>query len=85
MIETICLVLHYINDALRMANPFLFFGATCVQMTLKKRTDKELSRMYLRCYAMEKQIDYLVTNRDVDREYFDYMKKTYKDIEDRIV
>lgn len=85
MIETICLVLHYFNDALRIANPFLFFVATCIWFSLKMKTDKELSRMYLRCYAIEKQIDYLVTNRDIDREYFDYMKKTYKDIEDKIV
>lgn len=85
MIETICLVFHYMNDALRIINPFLFFGATCLWIVLKNRTDKELSRMYLRCYAMEKQIDFLVNNRDVDRDYFDYMKKTYQDMQDKIL
>ena len=83
MIEIIMLVLHYINDVLRIANPFLFFGATCIWYSLKVRMDKGLSRMYLRCYALEKQIDFLVNNRDVDKEFFNYMTKTYKDLEDK--
>jgi hypothetical protein len=74
MIETICLVLHYINDALRIANPFLFFGATCIWISLKMRMEKELGRMYLRCFSLEKQIDYLVNNEKVDADFIRYMQ-----------
>lgn len=74
MIETIGLVLHYINDALRIANPFLFFGATCIWISLKMRMEKELGRMYLRCFALEKQIDYLVNHEKVDADFIRYMQ-----------
>ena len=74
MIETIGLVLHYINDALRIANPFLFFGATCIWISLNMRMEKELGRMYLRCFSLEKQIDYLVNHEKVDADFIRYMQ-----------
>lgn len=76
-------VLHCISTFLTVANPFLFFGSTCIWMLLYMRVRRELDRSYLRSYALEQQVNYLVNNSDVDKEYFHYMQKTYKDLEDR--
>lgn len=79
MIDTFVQWLHYINDALRIISPFLFFFCTCIWLSLKLRMDKELSRIYMRCYVLEKQIDFVVNNRDVDKEHFRYMANIYKE------
>ncbi len=62
-------------------NPILFFFCTMVWVRLYFRTRLELDRSYFRCYALEKQIDFLISDAHPDREFFDYMKKTYKDLE----
>lgn len=83
MIDTLAYIFHQGAQVCYWINPFLMIFATCMWMVLKSRMDKELNRMYLRCYALEKQIDFVVNSRDVDREFFNYMKKTYKDLEDQ--
>lgn len=77
MIETIGLILHYMNDALRIMNPFLFMAATCIWVRLNWRIQKEMTRNMLRQYCIESQIDYMVNNRDIDREYIDHLRKIY--------
>jgi hypothetical protein len=84
MLDTIAYIFHMGAQVCYWINPFLMIFATCMWMVLKSRMDKELQRMYWRCYALEKQIDFVVNNRDVDREFFNYMTKTYKDLEDKI-
>lgn len=84
MLETIGHWFHEMVGFCYIINPFLMILASCMWMVLKNRMDKELSRMYLRCYALEKQIDFIVNNRDLDRDYFNYMTKTYKDLEEKI-
>ena len=84
--ETLGNWIHWIAQIFYIINPFLMIFATCMWMVLKSRMDKELCRMYLRCYGLEKQVDFLVNNRnlnDEDRQYFNYMTKTYKDLEDK--
>lgn len=83
MLETIGHWFHVGAEFCYWINPFLMIFATCMWMVLKNRMDKELNRMYLRCYGLEKQIDFVVNNRDVDRDFFNYMTKTYKDLEER--
>ncbi len=84
MFDTFCQWFHYGAELCYWINPFLMIFATCMWMLLKSRCDKELGRMYLRCYALEKQIDFIVNNRDIDKEFFNYMTKTYKDLEDKM-
>lgn len=81
MFDYFCLVLHYLNDALRILNPFLFFGATCVWVKLYLSVQSAMSRNHLRQYCIESQIDYIVNNRDVDREYIDHLRKIYSGFE----
>ena len=81
MLETICMVLHYLNDALRIMNPFLFFGATIIWMKLYWATQNMMSRNSLRQYCIESQIDYIVNNRDIDREYIDHLRNIYSSFE----
>ncbi len=76
-------IFQYALLTLTVFNPFLFFFATLVWVSLYLRTRKELDRSYLRSYALEKQVDFLVGREHPDREFFDYMKKTYKDLEER--
>ncbi len=79
MIETIVYVLGCINDVLRVANPFLFMGATCIWLRLNWKIQKEMTRNYLRQYCIESQIDYMVSHRDIDREYIDHLRNIYSD------
>lgn len=81
MFETIGMVLHYINDALRIFNPFLFFGATIIWMKLYWATQNMMSRNSLRQYCIESQIDYIVNNKDIDREYIDHLRNIYSGFE----
>jgi len=81
MIETIGAVLCYVNDALRIINPFLFMGATCIWVRLNWKIQKEMNRNYLRQYCIESQIDYIVSNRDIDREYIDHLRHIYSGFE----
>lgn len=81
MIETIGLVLHYINDFLRIMNPFLFFGATIIWVKLYCATKNIMYRNYLRQHFIESQIDYIVNNRNIDREYIDHLRKIYSGFE----
>lgn len=87
MIETISHWFHEMVGFFYIVNPFMMIFATIMWMVLKNRMDKELSRMYMRCYGLEKQVDFLVNNRnlnDEDRQYFNYMTKTYKDFEGKM-
>ena len=84
MIDTLAHWFHIGAELCYWINPFLMIFATIMWMVLKSRVDKEVQRMWLRCYALEKQIDFVVNNRDVDREFFNYMTKTYKDLEEKI-
>ena len=81
MFETICMVFHYINDALRIMNPFLFFGATLIWMKLYWATQSMMTRNSMRQYCIESQIDYIANNRDIDREYIDHLRKVYSGFE----
>jgi hypothetical protein len=81
MLETIGAVLGYINEALRIMNPFLFMGATCIWVRLNWKIQNEMSRNMLRQYCIESQIDYIVNNRDIDREYIDHLRKIYSDFQ----
>ena len=69
----------YLNDFLRVANPFLFMGATCIWVKLHWVIQKEMNRSMLRQYCIESQIDYIVNNRDIDREYIDLLRKIFPD------
>ena len=84
MLETLAQWFHYGVELCYLINPFLMIFATCMWMFLKSRMERDLHRMYLRCYALEKQIDFVVNNRDVDRDFFNYMTKTYKDLEEKM-
>ena len=79
----IAYVLHCISTVLTLTNPFLFAGATCIWLFLYLRVRAELDRAYLRTYALEQQVDFIVNRSDVDMEYYHFMKKTYKDLEDK--
>ncbi len=72
---------HYLAEFFTILNPFTFFFCTCIWSILNIRTRRELDRAYMRSYALEKQIDFLVGATHPDREFFEYMKKTYKDLE----
>ncbi len=76
-------VLKGISTILNLASPFLFAVATCIWIMLYWRVRSELDRAYLRTYALEQQMDFLVNRSDVDMEYYHFMKKTYKDLEDK--
>lgn len=87
MLDAIAYWFHEAVGFFYIVNPFMMIFATCMWMVLKSRMDKELKRMYMRCYGLEKQVDFLVNNRnlsDADRHYFNYMTKTYKDLEEKI-
>ena len=84
MIDTIGNIVHWISQICYIINPFMMIIACIMWMILYSKCRKELGRMYMRCYALEKQIDFVVNNRDVDREFFNYMTKTYKDLEEKI-
>ena len=68
---------QYLNDALRISNPFLFFFATLIWVRLNWTIQKLTNRNMLRQYCIESQIDYIVSNRDIDREYIDHLRKIY--------
>lgn len=72
-------LLGCINDALRIANPFLFMLSTCVWLRLYWKTSNEMTKNSLRQYCIESQIDYIVSNKDIDREYIDHLRKIYSD------
>lgn len=75
--ETILLWLTALNDVLRIINPFLFIIATCTWIKLSWSVTKEMNRNMLKQYCIESQIDYIVNNRDIDREYIDHLRKIY--------
>jgi hypothetical protein len=88
MSETIVLILAYFNDFLRMTNPFLFFGATCLWVRLHWRTQNMLNKNSMRQYCIESQIDYIINHRDIDneyrgidRKYIDYLRNIYSGLE----
>lgn len=77
MIDEIVLGLNYFNDFIRVINPFLFFGCTCIWVKLYWSTQSMWNRNSLRQHCIEQQIDYIVNNRDIDKEYIDYLRKIY--------
>ncbi len=77
MMETIGYVFSCINDLLRVANPFLFMGATIIWLRLNWKIQNEMTRNMLRQYCIESQIDYLVNHKDIDREYIDHLRSIY--------
>ncbi len=83
MFETFCLGLHYLNDALRILNPFLFFGATCVWVKLYLSVQSAMSRNHLKQYCIEQQINYIANNRDIDLDYIESLRRIYSGFGDK--
>jgi len=81
MLETVGMVLHYMNDALRIMNPFLFFGATCIWVKLHWSVQAAMNRNYLRQYCLESQIDFIVNHKEIDRAYIDHLREIYSNFE----
>lgn len=79
MIETIIQWMGYFNDFLRVMNPFLFMGATCIWVKLNWTIQKLMNRNQLKQYCIESQIDYIVSHRDIDKEYIDHLRNIYSD------
>ncbi len=77
MTETIVQFFYFLNDILRVANPFLFIAATCIWVRLNWKIQNEMNRNYLRQYCIESQIDYLIDCKEMDREYIDHLRKIY--------
>ncbi|CAB4151995.1 hypothetical protein UFOVP685_39 [uncultured Caudovirales phage] len=82
MIETMGYAFGYINDILRIINPFLFMGATCCWVGLYWQISKEMSRNILRQYCIESQIDYIVSG-GIEQEYVDHLRQIYTGFEDK--
>ncbi len=79
-LNDVCYVLNGISTVLNLTNPFLCAGTTCIWVVLYWRVRVELGRAYLRTYALEQQVDFLVNRSDVDMEHYHFMKKMYKDL-----
>lgn len=75
--ESIGQFFYFLNDILRVANPFLFFAATCVWVRLNWKIQNEMNRNMLRQYCIESQIDFIVNHKDIDREYIDHLRTIY--------
>lgn len=83
IIDVIADVLRYISHVLNIANPFLFGGATCLWIRLYLTVSDRMSRNYMRQYCLEQQIDFIVNNREIDKEYINHLREVYRSYEDK--
>lgn len=81
MIDTIALWFHRIAEILYYINP-LMMGLACVMwMVLYSRTSAYQSKITMRCYVLERQIDlllqhYIIEKRDI--EMIERLRKMYE-------
>jgi hypothetical protein len=77
--DTVQIWLHWIADFFTILNPVMFFVATLMWVILHHKTIKQLDRSYMRCYSLEKQIDYLINKQNYDPEYVALLRKMYQE------
>lgn len=79
MIDAIAYWFHILAEILHFINPVGMAIATIMWVILYTRMRKELSRMYMRCYALERQVEHIVDREKLDPSFINCMKKLYED------
>ena len=73
-------ILYYPAQICTILNPFLLFFATCCWIKLYLVTNKKMSQNEMRQYCLEQQIDYLINNHEVDKEYIEILRNAYRNL-----
>lgn len=67
MIDTIAHWFHVLAEPLYYINPIMMVFVSVLWLVLHNKMTKEVRRMYLRCYALERQIDHIVLVNNLDQ------------------
>lgn len=78
--DTVCQWFHYIAEVLYYINPIMMFIACTMWVSLYSKTSAKQSKMDLKCYVLERQIDLLLVHYSIDKtdiEHIENLRKLY--------
>lgn len=79
MIDTISHWFHVIAELLYYISPLMMGFVSVLWIILRNRTVKEVNRMHLRCYALERQVEHIVDREKIDPAFINCMQRMYED------
>ena len=79
--DFLCLWFHRIAEILYYINPIMMMIACCLWISLYSKSHKYHTKVTMRCYVLERQIDlilehYLIDKRDI--EMIERLRKMYE-------
>lgn len=78
MTNTINSWFHFVAELFSFLNPIMMFIATIMWVALYCRIRKELNRVNMKCYVLERQVEYIINAKNMDPEFIDILKKIYE-------
>lgn len=81
--EAVMMVVHCINSIFSIVNPILMCVAVILWIVLYNKTSNKLIKINTRQWCLERQINYIANNKDIDKGYIDFMKKIYDEMMDK--
>ncbi len=76
-------IIHTIAEVCHFINPFIILVACFLWIKLYSSTQSQCNQMYLRQYVLEQQVEYLVSNREIDPVYINMLKELKDRFEDK--
>lgn len=77
--QIIAHILSAIAQALHYINPLLLAVVSIMWIFIYTRMRKEIGRMYMRCYVLERQIEHIVDREKIDPTFINCMRKLGED------
>ena len=76
--NTIIFIFHKIAECLYFINPIVMAASVMMWSLLYSRINKQTSKLYHRCYVLERQVDLLLMQSIVDKRDIEMIERLRK-------